>query len=701
MKIRELIKLKLDEAVGVPKNIEVSAEKIYNDFYNHLEENVDVEDQIEDYDELRFMLQGPYDFSDIKIKGVEMTLTISDSNNFDFYSMSIKHNTKIGIPKVTYGRKEYLDMSVDLGADYADKMGDLLDYIRSIKPQIISSFAHEIMHDYDFFKNPERPVESSIEYIASQKGKTGIFLVNMIILGNYYIHHIENIVRPSEVYTELIQNGATKKDFQKKLNETSFVEKLNIFRNLTYDKFYQELKNNVLEVFSILKDNNIDVQNKSPENIVNHFLYLLRQGIISDKVDLAGIVAKQVTSFDDVLKSMMGVETNSEIFFRKFINKATSGKKYYEYDYEYQKSKSLNEEFYTKRINKIVEGSNRIFRKIAKIYSLLPDDNTSMTLNKKISMKKSENKEMVEVSNWENPDYLFGKKYPNTLVNKESLANIKKGLFESDKSEMSKIYESITKEFFGKKGANFPLDIKKYINEEKTFEERIVLLENLIKEEKIKEDTIFILTEMKKIGIEKLPYAYSSLKPFIDSKTMDIHYNKHYKGYVKKLNKALSKRKGGDVDLEEIIKSITKYSDDIRNNAGGAFNHALFWNMLSPKKTKPSTELSTKLVKDFGSFQKFKTSFENVAKARFGSGWAWLIITNNKKLKVVSTPNQDNPLMNVVKDGGFPLLGLDLWEHAYYLKYQNKRDEYISNFWDVVNWDFVSKMYEMKTNTEL
>ncbi len=666
MKIRELIKLKLDEAVGVPKDIEVSAEKIYNDFYNHLEENVDVEDYIRDYDELRFMLQGPYDFSDIKIKGVEMTLTISDSNDFEFHSMAIKHDTKIGMPTVTYSRKEYLDVLVNLGADYTDTMGDLLDYIRSMKSQMVASFAHEIMHDYDFFKNPERPVEDSIEYIASQKGKTGIFLVNMIILGNYFMHRIENIVRPSEVYTELIQNGTTKKDFQKKLNETSFVEKLNIFRNLTYDKFYQELKNNVLEVFSVLKNNNVDVQDKSPENIVNHFLYLLRQGIISDKIDLARIVAEQATTFEDVIKSMAGIETNSEIFFRKFVNKATSGQKYYEDDYEYQKSKSLNEEFYTKRIDKIVEGSNRIFRKIAKIYSLLPDDNTSMTLNKKISMKKSENKEMVEVSNWENPDYLFGKKYPNTLVNKESKANIHKGLYEG-----------------------------------KNINEKISLLESRINEDKLIEGKSFILTEMKKIGIEKLPYAYTALKPFIDGKTMNVHYNKHYKGYVKKLNKALEKRNGGDTDLENIIKSISKYSRDIRNNAGGAFNHALFWQMISPKKTKPSTELSAKLVKEFGSYSEFKKKFENTASKNFGSGWVWLVLTKNKRLKIMITPNQDNPLMNVIEGGGFPILGLDLWEHAYYLKYQSNRDEYISKFWEVVNWDFVSKMYDMKINTEL
>jgi Fe-Mn family superoxide dismutase len=206
---------------------------------------------------------------------------------------------------------------------------------------------------------------------------------------------------------------------------------------------------------------------------------------------------------------------------------------------------------------------------------------------------------------------------------------------------------------------------------------------------------------MKKIGIEKLPYSYSALKTFIDPETMNFHYNKHYKGYVDKLNDALSKKQYGDLDLEKIIKSISRYDKTIRNNAGGAFNHALFWNMLSPKPMKLKGELETKIKKEFKSFNNFKKEFETIAKERFGSGWVWLVLTSQNKLKIMSTPNQDNPLMNVIEGGGFPLLGLDLWEHAYYLKYRNKRDEYISNFWKVINWDFVSKMYEMKTETKL
>ena len=235
----------------------------------------------------------------------------------------------------------------------------------------------------------------------------------------------------------------------------------------------------------------------------------------------------------------------------------------------------------------------------------------------------------------------------------------------------------------------------------KKIKEKIQQLESKIHENHIKEESKLLITEMKKIGIEKLPYAYSSLKSFIDAETMEIHYSKHYKGYVDKLNDALSKKKYGDLDLIKIIKTISRFDKKIRNNAGGAFNHALFWQMLTPKPKKLEGKLYEKIVKQFGSFDKFKKEFETQAKDRFGSGWVWLVLTSRNTLKIMSTPNQDNPLMNVIENGGFPLLGLDLWEHAYYLKYKNKRDEYISNFWKVVNWDFVTKMYEMKIETKL
>jgi len=231
-------------------------------------------------------------------------------------------------------------------------------------------------------------------------------------------------------------------------------------------------------------------------------------------------------------------------------------------------------------------------------------------------------------------------------------------------------------------------------------ENKINLIKEEIQKSEIWSEKDVLLTEMKKIGIEKLPYSYSALKNFIDSKTMDIHYNNHYKGYVKKLNDALSKKEYGDLELEQIVKSIKRFNKNIRNNAGGAFNHALFWKMLSPKKQDPTKQVLYKIEKDFGSYQEFKNKFNEIAKNRFGSGWVWLVINKKGNLRILSTPNQDNPLMNIYKRRGYPILGLDLWEHSYYLKYQNKRDEYIKNFWDCVNWEFVDELYSSKTKKE-
>jgi len=210
-----------------------------------------------------------------------------------------------------------------------------------------------------------------------------------------------------------------------------------------------------------------------------------------------------------------------------------------------------------------------------------------------------------------------------------------------------------------------------------------------------------VISEIKKISVDSLPYDYNSFGTFIDGETMKVHYNKHYKGYVEKLNLELEKISGSDLDLEEIIKKISRFNTKVKNNGGGAFNHALFWKMLSPKKQKILDPILSKINKQFGSFDKFKEKFEEVAKTKFGSGWVWLILTKTNTLKIVTTSNQDNPLMNTEKTQGYPLLGLDLWEHAYYLKYQNKRDEYIKNFWKVVNWGFVNDMFINQTKKKL
>ncbi len=199
---------------------------------------------------------------------------------------------------------------------------------------------------------------------------------------------------------------------------------------------------------------------------------------------------------------------------------------------------------------------------------------------------------------------------------------------------------------------------------------------------------------MATFELPELPYAYDALEPTIDKETMNIHHTKHHNTYVTKLNAALE----GNTDLqnkslEDLISNLDAVPEDIRtavrNNGGGHANHSLFWKVMSPNGGgEPTGELADKINEKFGSFDKFKEAFETAAKGRFGSGWAWLVV-NNGELEITSTPNQDNPVM----DGQTPILGLDVWEHAYYLKYQNRRPEYVSAFWNVVNWDEVAKNY--------
>jgi len=194
-----------------------------------------------------------------------------------------------------------------------------------------------------------------------------------------------------------------------------------------------------------------------------------------------------------------------------------------------------------------------------------------------------------------------------------------------------------------------------------------------------------------------LPYSYSALEPAIDAMTMEIHYTKHAATYAKNLSEAVQAEKvdTAKISLEDLLASISKYSAKMRNNAGGHYNHSLFWELMnSPGKTAvPSAALLTAIQRDFGSVDAMKTKFNDAAKGRFGSGWAWVIVKNDGKLDVVSTPNQDNPLMDLSDVKGQPLFGIDVWEHAYYLKYQNKRPDYITAWWSILNWDYINTRF--------
>lgn len=193
--------------------------------------------------------------------------------------------------------------------------------------------------------------------------------------------------------------------------------------------------------------------------------------------------------------------------------------------------------------------------------------------------------------------------------------------------------------------------------------------------------------------LPNLPYAFNALEPHIDARTMEIHHGKHHNAYVTNLNNAVAGTDAEKLSIEEICKNISKYPAAVRNNGGGHFNHSLFWTVLGPNGGSPSGELAEAINSAFGSLDEFKTKFAAAGATRFGSGWAWLIVDGSGKLAVTSTPNQDNPLMDVAEAKGTPILGLDVWEHAYYLNYQNRRPDYITAFWSVVNWDEVAKRF--------
>jgi superoxide dismutase, Fe-Mn family len=194
-----------------------------------------------------------------------------------------------------------------------------------------------------------------------------------------------------------------------------------------------------------------------------------------------------------------------------------------------------------------------------------------------------------------------------------------------------------------------------------------------------------------------LPYAHNALEPHIDARTMEIHHGKHHQAYVNNLNNAVKGNAAEGLELTELVHNISKYSPAIRNNGGGHWNHSFFWGIMGPNAGgQPTGALMDAIVASFGSFDAMKEQFNSAATTRFGSGWAWLIV-HDHKLAITSTPNQDNPLMDVAEVKGTPILGLDVWEHAYYLHYQNRRPDYIGAFWNVVNWSAVNAHFEAAT----
>lgn len=202
---------------------------------------------------------------------------------------------------------------------------------------------------------------------------------------------------------------------------------------------------------------------------------------------------------------------------------------------------------------------------------------------------------------------------------------------------------------------------------------------------------VTIFSKAQEFSLPKLSYSFTSLEPVIDSVTMRVHYSKHHQGYVTNLNNALKNQK--TLNLDSIVGNISKFSTPVRNNAGGHFNHSFFWQCLTPTFKELNGELLTEIKSTYGSLDSLQKLMTIQGTSLFGSGWVWLIVNKENKLQVITTVNQDNPLMDIAQIQGKPILGIDVWEHAYYLKYQNKRTEYLKNIWQIINWEFVSTNY--------
>jgi Fe-Mn family superoxide dismutase len=201
-------------------------------------------------------------------------------------------------------------------------------------------------------------------------------------------------------------------------------------------------------------------------------------------------------------------------------------------------------------------------------------------------------------------------------------------------------------------------------------------------------------TNIMSFTLPALPYAFDALEPHIDAKTMEIHHGKHHNAYVTNLNNAIAGTDAESLSIEDICKNISKYPMAVRNNGGGHYNHSLFWSILSANGGAPSGKLAEAIATELGGLDSLKEKMNAAGATRFGSGWAWLCVDANKKLCVCSTPNQDNPLMDIADCKGIPVLGIDVWEHAYYLNYQNRRPDYLTAIWNVINWAEVGKRYE-------
>jgi len=386
MKLITFLNYIISESVGVPNNITQSSKKLFDSIIKKLEPIIGNNTNIKEFEEINILIEDSFIISDMILDEISVELSFIDYSSIQIVKLYVnKSPSARSLPHIEYNSSKELDLGIVIAVDSDTTGSDVLDFMIKNKSELVSLLSHEIMHEYHFSKKNKNRIEKFIEYKSSQKNIGSIQIITNFLFSLYYFHEFENAVRPSEVYSELVEIGTTKQSFLPAIKKNRVFKEINYFKNLKYQDLIEELREHKSTMYNILKLNEFDVDDLSLDELIQFFLYILRKVMIRWRSEIAREVF-----FDNPIDlfSSLFFKTKSELLYNKFINKITSGGLFSEEEYDSIKSPKNNEIFYTKRLNSLNKTSEILFRRLSKIYSLLPDENDNVnTLNKKINRK--------------------------------------------------------------------------------------------------------------------------------------------------------------------------------------------------------------------------------------------------------------------------------------------------------------------------
>jgi hypothetical protein len=376
----------IKESVGVPIGIIETSQKLLDSFMIMLEGIIEEDRNAREYDSTIIDISGPFFISDMKIDEIKITLNIIPHDSITLARMYVGKTPSVSLPHVIFKDLDDIRITIEITAEKNTTGGEILEYIKKNKSKIISSLSHELMHEYSFFKKPKTRIEKFVEYNASQKSIGTIRAVNNFLFAHYFLHEFENEVRPTEVYSYLKSKNTTKQSFLSDLKENKVIVELDSLKKLTYESFVEELKDSYSTIHHILSSNDYEIEGYSKNEVIEMFLFVLRKLMINWRIDLAQNTIED--PFDHFVGFFRFAESKAVKLFTKFLDKISSGGKLLEDEFDEIQSPKNNKIFFTKQINNIRNTSNLIYKKLGKLYSILPDENENKnTLNKKISSK--------------------------------------------------------------------------------------------------------------------------------------------------------------------------------------------------------------------------------------------------------------------------------------------------------------------------